>query len=180
MFSNHCELCTNQLDLQSCCVILGGWEGVRDCVWWVYVILIPPNKVSFVVEDVKYRYKTLQVSGHGVLHGCTIHWSQLLYMVEHPHWTFVGGVRKRHYMPCVVLLQGLIKNLKNKTKMKHQIQFFQATGNRLVIIIRSLLTCSGGFKFHEELAEHLKFFCFCVEQNINQAILCEMMQGTKW
>jgi hypothetical protein len=53
---------------------------------------------------------------------------------------FVGGVRKRHVMLCVVLLQGLIKNLKNKNEIKHQMQFFQATGNRLVIIIRSLLT----------------------------------------
>jgi hypothetical protein len=72
----------------------------------------------------------------------------------------VGGVGKRQLMLCLVLLQGLIKNLKNKNKIKDQIQFFQATGNRLVIIIRSLLTCGGGFKFHEELVEHLKFFCF--------------------
>jgi hypothetical protein len=49
---------------------VGGGEGL--CMW-VYVILIPPYKVSFVVEDVKYHYKTLQVSGRGVLHGCTIH-----------------------------------------------------------------------------------------------------------
>jgi hypothetical protein len=83
-------------------------------------------------------------------------------------------------MPCVVLLQGLIKNLKNKSKMKYQVQFFQATGNRLVIIIRSLLACGGWFKFHEELAcRTSQFLLFCVEQNINQAILCEMMQGTK-
>ncbi len=72
----------------------------------------------------------------------------------------MGGVRKRHVMPCVVVLQGLIKNLKNKSKINHQIQFFQATGNRIVIIIRSLLTCGGGFRFHEELAEHPNFFCF--------------------
>jgi hypothetical protein len=57
-----------------------------------------------------------------------------------PPMNFVGGVRKRHVMLCVVLLQGLIKNLKNKNEIKHQMQFFQATGNRLVIIIRSLLT----------------------------------------
>jgi hypothetical protein len=158
VFSNHCELCTNQLDLQSCCVILGGWKGVRECVWWVYVILIPPYKVSFVVEDVKYHYKTLQVSGCGVLHGCTIHWSQLLYMVEHPHWT-LWAVKKKACNALCGSIAGLIKNLKNKSKIKHQMQCFQATGNRLVIINRSLLTCGGGFKFHE-LAEHPNFFCF--------------------
>lgn len=56
---------------------------MRDCVWWVYVILIPPYKLSFVVEVVKYTGKLCRCQG--VVSSMVAKFIfQLSYMVEYP------------------------------------------------------------------------------------------------